>query len=64
MQNHETHNDAAPKPTAWNKGKLIGPKPPLRPKRVWAILAGSRAAARDDGCARGLLIRSTAVRDR
>src|SRR5215211_2972057 len=23
--------------TAWNKGKLIGAKPPLRPKHVWAI---------------------------
>src|SRR5947209_14544833 len=22
---------------AWNKGKLIGAKPPLRPKHVWAI---------------------------
>jgi len=21
----------------WNKGKLIGPKPPLRPKHVWAV---------------------------
>lgn len=21
----------------WNKGKLIGQKPPLRPKNVWAI---------------------------
>ena len=21
----------------WNKGKLIGPRPPLRPKHVWAI---------------------------
>ena len=21
----------------WNKGRLIGPKPPLRPKQVWAI---------------------------
>jgi hypothetical protein len=21
----------------WNKGKLIGPKPPLLPKHVWAI---------------------------
>src|ERR1700680_2319549 len=37
MQNDETPNDAAPKPTSWNKGKLIGPKPPLRPKHVWAI---------------------------
>jgi hypothetical protein len=23
--------------TPWNKGKLIGPKPPLRPKHVWSI---------------------------
>jgi hypothetical protein len=21
----------------WNKGKQIGPKPPLRPKHVWSI---------------------------
>jgi hypothetical protein len=21
----------------WNKGRLIGPKPPLRPKHVWTI---------------------------
>src|SRR3546814_4002812 len=21
----------------WNKGKLIGPKPPLQPKHVWSI---------------------------
>jgi hypothetical protein len=24
---------------AWNKGKLNGPKPPLRPSQVWAIRA-------------------------
>ena len=23
----------------WNKGKLTGPKPPLKPKHVWAIQA-------------------------
>ena len=23
--------------TPWNRGKLIGPKPPLRPKHVWSI---------------------------
>ena len=22
---------------AWNKGRLVGPKPPLKPKQVWAI---------------------------
>jgi integrase len=27
-----------PRP-AWNKGKLTGPKPPLRPSQVWAIRA-------------------------
>ena len=25
------------KRTPWNKGKLIGAKPPLRPKHVWSI---------------------------
>ena len=25
------------KRTPWNKGKLTGAKPPLRPKHVWAI---------------------------
>ena len=25
------------KRTPWNKGKLIGPRPPLRPKHVWSI---------------------------
>ena len=44
MQNLETPNDAAPKPAPWNKGKLIGPKPPLRPKHVWSI--PHQAAAR------------------
>jgi integrase len=27
----------AAKRTPWNKGKLIGTKPPLRPKHVWSI---------------------------
>ena len=27
----------APRRTPWNKGKLIGAKPPLRQKHVWAI---------------------------
>jgi hypothetical protein len=28
---------ATPRRTPWNKGKLIGPKPPLRPKHVRSI---------------------------
>lgn len=23
--------------TSWNKGKIVGAKPPLRPKHVWSI---------------------------
>ena len=35
----ETENPVppAPKRVPWNKGKLIGAKPPLRPKHVWSI---------------------------
>ncbi len=35
----ETFSSSAPvnKSVPWNKGKLIGPKPPLQPKHVWAI---------------------------
>jgi integrase len=32
-------SNAAPDRSAWNKGKLIGPKPPLRPGHVWSIRA-------------------------
>lgn len=28
---------SAPQQAPWNKGKLVGPKPPLRLKEVWAI---------------------------
>ncbi len=28
---------SAPRRTPWNKGKLTGAKPPLRPKHVWSI---------------------------
>ena len=34
---NETYLLAATSRTPWNKGKLIGAKPPLRPKHVWAI---------------------------
>ena len=29
---------AASKQVPWNKGKIVGAKPPLRPKHVWSIL--------------------------
>ena len=35
---HHTENLSTPaKRIPWNKGKLTGAKPPLRPKHVWAI---------------------------
>ena len=30
----------------WNKGKLIGPKPPLQPKHVWSIRTRLQLAGR------------------
>ncbi len=37
MQDHQNPSPTAPERIAWNKGKLIGAKPPLRPKHVWSI---------------------------
>jgi integrase len=37
MQDRETQAPPASKHHAWNKNKLIGAKPPLRPKHVWSI---------------------------
>src|SRR5712671_5545780 len=41
-------NEAAPAPKSgpWNKGKLIGAKPPLRPKHVWSIRTKLQVADR------------------
>jgi integrase len=36
MQDSESLITPAVKRTAWNKGKLIGPKPPLQQRHVWA----------------------------
>ena len=35
-----------PRCIPWNKGKLIGPKPPLQPKHVWAIRTRLQIAGR------------------
>src|SRR5437016_13199588 len=37
MQDHQNAVPTALGRTPWNKGKLIGAKPPLRPKHVWSI---------------------------
>jgi integrase len=37
MEEYQNLGTANHKRIAWNKGKLIGPKPPLSPKHVWSI---------------------------
>src|SRR5438034_6597730 len=37
MEDHQDPIPPATKRTPWNKGKLIGTKPPLWPKHVWSI---------------------------
>src|ERR1700730_12459928 len=37
MADHQNPGSDNQKHIAWNKGKLIGPKPPLSPKHVWSI---------------------------
>jgi hypothetical protein len=37
MQEHNYSNFFSPRPAPWNKGKLIGAKPPLRPKHIWSV---------------------------
>jgi hypothetical protein len=37
MHNEPSKKPASSRQTPWNKGKLIGSKPPLRTKDVWSI---------------------------
>jgi integrase len=37
MDQHHSRNPSMRPQVPWNKGKLIGAKPPLRPKHVWSI---------------------------
>src|SRR5712664_437822 len=37
MHDHEISTPTVSEHKPWNKGKLIGAKPPLRPKHVWSI---------------------------
>ncbi len=45
----QTMDELAPAPSRyrpWNKGKFIGPKPPLQPRHVWAIRTRLQLAGR------------------
>jgi integrase len=39
--------EAASKRSPWNKGKIVGAKPPLRPKHVWSIRTKLQVGGRD-----------------
>src|ERR1700687_742633 len=46
MQDPTDANPQASRREPWNKGKLIGAKPPLRPKHVWSIRTKLQIAGR------------------
>ena len=46
MQDPTDANPQASRGEPWNKGKLIGAKPPLRPKHVWSIRTKLQIAGR------------------
>lgn len=37
MEMQAEMTSSTPRREPWNKGKLIGQKPPLQPKHVWSI---------------------------
>lgn len=45
------------KPIPWNKGRLVGQKPPLQPKHVWAV----RTKLQIDGASRDLALFNLAI---
>ena len=47
MQDHENPIPAPPRRTPWNKGKLMGAKPPLRLKHIWSIRTNLQVDGRD-----------------
>jgi integrase len=57
MQDNEIAVASISKRTPWNKGKLIGAKPPLRPKHVWSI----RTKLQVDSRARDLAMFNLAI---
>lgn len=46
MQGNRFYSTETRKDAAWNRGRLIGPKPPLQPKHVWAIRTRLQLAKR------------------
>ena len=60
MQDEVIAASTSPKRVPWNKGRLTGAKPPLRPKHVWAI----RTKLQIEGRVRDLALFNLAIDDR
>ena len=57
MDSHENTHAETLRRAPWNRGKLIGPKPPLRPKHVWSV----RTKLQIDGRMRDLAMFNLAI---
>src|SRR5215207_8807279 len=57
MQTANVSKDKKPRRAPWNKGKLLGAKPPLRTKHVWSI----RTTLQVDGRLRDLAMFNLAI---
>src|SRR6202163_1922197 len=57
MEMQAQKTSSTPRREPWNKGKLIGQKPPLRPKHVWSI----RTRLQMDGRTRDLAMFNLAI---
>jgi hypothetical protein len=57
METQAQTTSATPRREPWSKGKLIGQKPPLRPKHVWSI----RTRLQMDGRTRDLAMFKLAI---
>jgi integrase len=57
MESHEDASAMTLRHEPWNKGKLVGQKPPLRPKHVWSV----RTKLQMDGRMRDLAMFNLAI---
>ena len=53
----KTTTPQSPTRLPWNRGRIIGPKPPLKPKHIWAI----RTRLQHDGHIRDLAMFNVAI---
>jgi integrase len=57
MEDSQSSPERATRRVPWNKGKLVGPKPPLRPSHVWSI----RTKLQMEGLKRDLALFNLAI---